>query len=104
LLLIEVTTANTTNATMKAQAILTKGMLALLSLLAFTEAAETRGNKVLLRNVQTLTLKKGLKTSHRRVSALPQLNCIGGSGKPFYEIDVSFLFFKTSSFKSHYLI
>jgi hypothetical protein len=76
---------------MKAQAILTKGMLAFLSLLVFTKAAETRGNKVLLRNVQSLTLKKGLQTSHRRVSATPQLKCIGGSGKPFYEVDVSYL-------------
>jgi hypothetical protein len=74
---------------MKAQSIFTKGALALVSLLAIAEAAETRGNKVLLRNVQSLTLKKDLKTSHRRVSAVSQLKCIGGSGKPHYEIDVS---------------
>lgn len=72
---------------MKIQSILAAAP-ALLSLLAITEAAETRGNKVLLRNVQSLTLKKGAKTSHRRSSAVPQLNCIGGSGKPHYEVDV----------------
>lgn len=80
---------------MKAQSILIKGILALLSLFALIEAAETRGHKVFLRNVQSLTLKKGLKTSHRRVAAVPQLNCIGGSGKPHYEVDVSF---QSSSF------
>lgn len=66
-----------------------KAVPALLGLLAITEAAETRQSKVLLRNIQTLTLKKGLQTSHRRVESVPQLNCIGGSGKPHYEVDVS---------------
>lgn len=40
------------------------------------EAANTRssnGNKVKLSNVQSLTLRKGLETSHRRVSAMPQV-------------------------------
>ncbi|KAF2012774.1 DUF1183-domain-containing protein [Aaosphaeria arxii CBS 175.79] len=46
------------------------------------------GNKVKLSNVQSLTLRKDMKTSHRRVSAIPQLNCIGGSGRGLYEIDV----------------
>lgn len=76
---------------MKAQSILIKAVSALLGLLAITEAAETRQSKVLLKNIQSLTLKKGLLTSHRRVEAVPQLNCIGGSGKPHYEVDVSYL-------------
>ncbi|CAI6333426.1 unnamed protein product [Periconia digitata] len=42
--------------------------------------------KVKLSNVQSLTLRKDLKTSHRRVSPLPQ--CIGGSAKGLYDIDV----------------
>ncbi|KAF2750110.1 DUF1183-domain-containing protein [Sporormia fimetaria CBS 119925] len=46
------------------------------------------GNKVKLSNVQSLTLRKGMQTSHRRVSAIPQLKCIGGSAKGLYEIDV----------------
>ncbi|KAF2181678.1 DUF1183-domain-containing protein [Zopfia rhizophila CBS 207.26] len=46
------------------------------------------GNKIKLSNVQSLTLRKGLKTSHRRVSAIPQLKCIGGSAKGLYEVDV----------------
>lgn len=31
------------------------------------------GNKVKLSSVQSLTLRKGLKTSHRRVPAVPQV-------------------------------
>ncbi|PVI07592.1 DUF1183-domain-containing protein [Periconia macrospinosa] len=44
--------------------------------------------KVKLSNVQSLTLRKGLQTSHRRVSSIPQLKCIGGSAKGLYDIDV----------------
>lgn len=32
------------------------------------------GEKILLSKVQTLTLRHGLKTSHRRVPALPQVS------------------------------
>ncbi|KAF2474116.1 DUF1183-domain-containing protein [Lindgomyces ingoldianus] len=46
------------------------------------------GQKIKLSNVQSLTLRKGLETSHRRVPALPQLKCIGGSAKGLYEVDV----------------
>lgn len=35
---------------------------------------KTEGQKVLLSNVQTLTLRHDLKTSHRRVAAVPQVN------------------------------
>ncbi|QDS70081.1 hypothetical protein FKW77_004798 [Venturia effusa] len=73
---------------MKPRSILIKAVSALLGLLAMTEAADTRQNKVLLKNIQSLTLKKGLQTSHRRVASVPQLKCIGGSGKPYYEVDV----------------
>ena len=38
--------------------------------------------------MKSLTLRKDLKTSHNRVSAVPQLNCIGGTAKGFYDIDV----------------
>ncbi|KAI1955767.1 hypothetical protein LOZ58_006648 [Ophidiomyces ophidiicola] len=36
-------------------------------------------NAVLLSNIQTLTLYSNRKTSHRRVSAIPQLTCVGPS-------------------------
>ncbi|OCL14768.1 hypothetical protein AOQ84DRAFT_384483 [Glonium stellatum] len=45
-------------------------------------------NSVLLSNVQSLTLRKDVKTSHRRVPAIPQLKCIGGNAKSLYEVDV----------------
>jgi len=66
---------------------------ALLTLSAFTgetEAARGSGatNSVLLSNVKTLTLRKDLRTSHRRVSAIPQLRCVGGNAKDLYDIDV----------------
>ena len=37
--------------------------------------------KVLLRDVQVLTLRNGQMTTGRRSSPVPQLNCIGGSAK-----------------------
>ena len=43
---------------------------------------------VLLSSVKSLTLRKDLKTTHNRVSAVPQLQCVGGSAKGLYEIDV----------------
>ncbi|KAF2790814.1 DUF1183-domain-containing protein [Melanomma pulvis-pyrius CBS 109.77] len=46
------------------------------------------GNKIKLSNVQSLTLRSGLKTSHRRVPAMPQLSCVGGSARGLYEVDV----------------
>ncbi|KAL5121697.1 hypothetical protein ACEQ8H_000384 [Pleosporales sp. CAS-2024a] len=59
------------------------------ALLAASGAAALRsGSKVKLSNVQSLTFRKDLMTSHRRVSAIPQLKCIGGSGRGHYEIDV----------------
>ncbi|KAL8734922.1 MAG: hypothetical protein Q9166_001274 [cf. Caloplaca sp. 2 TL-2023] len=49
---------------------------------------KSEGQKVLLSNVQTLTLRHDLKTSHRRVSAVPQLKCIGGNAKGLYNVDI----------------
>ncbi|KAF2115061.1 hypothetical protein BDV96DRAFT_493832 [Lophiotrema nucula] len=46
------------------------------------------GSKIKLSNVQSLTLRKDQMTSHRRVPALPQLKCIGGSAKGLYDVDV----------------
>ncbi|KAL6708211.1 hypothetical protein ACN47E_003395 [Coniothyrium glycines] len=46
------------------------------------------GSKVKLSSVQSLTLRKDMKTSHRRVEAIPQLNCVGGSGRGLYDVDV----------------
>ncbi|KAF2841740.1 DUF1183-domain-containing protein, partial [Patellaria atrata CBS 101060] len=53
-----------------------------------SSAARKPSNSVLLSNIKTLTLRKGLKTSHRRVPAVPQLQCVGGSAKGIYEVDV----------------
>ncbi|KAF2004405.1 DUF1183-domain-containing protein [Amniculicola lignicola CBS 123094] len=60
------------------------------ALLATSAFALRSGNskKTKLSNVQSLTLRKDLMTSHRRVSAIPQLRCIGGSGRGLYEADV----------------
>ena len=61
-------------------------MLALTTITTF--AARKSAESVLLSNVKTLTLRKDLKTSHNRVSAVPQLACVGGTAKGFYEIDI----------------
>ena len=62
-------------------------LLALLSLFEPSIAARTKPEKVLLSNIRTLTLRKDAKTSHNRVSAIPQLTCVGGTAKGLYEID-----------------
>lgn len=61
-----------------------------LLILTLTTASRARKSpeSVLLSSVKTLTLRKDLKTTHNRVSAVPQLNCVGGTGKGLYEIDV----------------
>ncbi|KAF1981304.1 DUF1183-domain-containing protein [Aulographum hederae CBS 113979] len=63
-------------------------LAALAAFNSFTEAATKPKNSVLLSNVKTLTVYNGKETSHRRVSALPQLNCIGGNGRGLFEVDV----------------
>ncbi|KAI9799687.1 MAG: hypothetical protein M1825_004422 [Sarcosagium campestre] len=52
------------------------------------EASKVPEKAVLLSNVKTLTLRKDLKTSHRRVSAIPQLRCVGGDARGLYDVDV----------------
>ncbi|KAI9847799.1 MAG: hypothetical protein M1837_001692 [Sclerophora amabilis] len=64
---------------------------ALLAVSAFTDdatASKKSSNSVLLSSVKTLTLRKDLKTSHRRVSAVPQLKCVGGNARGLYDVDV----------------
>lgn len=54
-------------------------LTAILASLAFTSpaaAATKPKNAILLSEVQSLTLRSGAKTTHRRVSASPQLKCI----------------------------
>ncbi|KAJ4353873.1 uncharacterized protein N0V89_005603 [Didymosphaeria variabile] len=51
-------------------------------------ASALRSDKVKLSKIQSLTLRKDQQTSHRRVSAIPQLKCIGGSARGLYEVDV----------------
>lgn len=47
-----------------------------------------RSDKVKLSKIQSLTLREDQQTSHRRVSAIPQLKCIGGSARGLYDVDV----------------
>ncbi|KAI9683101.1 MAG: hypothetical protein M1829_005892 [Trizodia sp. TS-e1964] len=63
-------------------------LFAVSGLIATADAVKKPSNSVLLSNVKTLTLRKDLKTSNRRVSAIPQLKCIGGNAKGLYEIDI----------------
>jgi hypothetical protein len=59
------------------------------ALLAASGAEALRsGSKVKLSNVQSLTLRKDQQTSARRVDPIPQLKCIGGSGRGLFEPDV----------------
>ncbi|KAL9124533.1 MAG: hypothetical protein Q9217_006145 [Psora testacea] len=50
--------------------------------------ARQQAERVLLSDVKSLTLRKGFKTAHNRVSPIPQLKCVGGTAKGLYEIDV----------------
>ncbi|OCK85480.1 DUF1183-domain-containing protein [Lepidopterella palustris CBS 459.81] len=63
-------------------------LLASSTLVGSASAARKPANSVLLSNVQTLTLRKDAKTSHRRVSAIPQLKCTGGNARGLYEIEI----------------
>ena len=52
--------------------------------------------KVLLRDVQVLTLKSGQMTTGRRSSPVPQLKCVGGSAQGQFNpqaVQVSYFFF-----------
>ncbi|MCJ1275641.1 hypothetical protein MMC21_003444 [Puttea exsequens] len=57
-------------------------------LLLISTVSAVKREKVLLSNVKSLTLRKELKTTHNRVSAVPQLKCIGGTAQGLYDIDV----------------
>lgn len=61
----------------------------LITALAASSFAKTTKDKgaVLLSKVRSLTLRDGYETSHRRVSALPQLNCVGGNAKGLYNVE-----------------
>jgi hypothetical protein len=60
------------------------------AILAFaTTPIDARKNDaILLSTVKSLTLRDGQDTTHRRVSALPQLKCVGGNAKGLYNVDV----------------
>lgn len=60
----------------------------LLALAPSSLAKNKKNDAVLLSSVKSLTLRDGQHTSHRRVPALPQLNCVGGNAKGLYDVDV----------------
>lgn len=59
----------------------------LLSVLS-SSTARKQPERVLLSSIKSLTLRSGLRTTHNRVSAIPQLKCSGGSAQGLYDIDV----------------
>lgn len=61
-------------------------ILLFIAILTLTTAVKTP-QKILLSNVKTLTLREDVPTTHRRVSAVPQLSCIGGVCD-LYTVDV----------------
>lgn len=60
----------------------------LLACLTAAKSYTKSKDAVLLSNVRSLTLTNGKKTTARRVSAIPQLTCVGGNAKGLYDIDV----------------
>ena len=62
----------------------------LLTLFLLTSFSTCRKSpeRVLLSSVRALTLRKDLLTTHNRVSAVPQLKCIGGNAKGLYDVDL----------------
>ncbi|KAG4030292.1 hypothetical protein MFRU_012g00360 [Monilinia fructicola] len=61
-------------------------LLELLTFTPLTLAAKPK-NAILLSKVKSLTLRDNAKTSHRRVSAVPQLSC-SGPGCQYYKVDI----------------
>lgn len=51
----------------------------ILALLCNRGTASADANRVLLRDITSLTLQRGEYTSGRRSSPVPQLECIGGT-------------------------
>lgn len=60
--------------TMRYLCFLYPALLASSALVGIVEGVRKPANSVLLSNVQSLTLRKDLKTSHRRVPAIPQVS------------------------------
>ncbi|KAF2095064.1 DUF1183-domain-containing protein [Rhizodiscina lignyota] len=74
---------------MKALPSIYAALLALLAFSATTNATKPPSSKaVLLSNIQSLTLRKDKLTTHRRVSAIPQLKCVGGNGRGKFDVDI----------------
>lgn len=63
-------------------------LLALLSGLNLTHALRKPSDSVLLSKISSLTLRSGQKTSARRSSPIPQLQCSGGNARGLYDVDV----------------
>jgi hypothetical protein len=65
-------------------------LIALLSSLNLTHALRKGqpSNSVLLSKISSLTLRANQKTSARRSSPIPQLQCTGGNAKGLYDVDV----------------
>jgi hypothetical protein len=51
-------------------------------------AGQKPGQKILLSQIDTLTLRSDQLTKGRRVAPIPQLKCVGGDGMGKYEVDV----------------
>lgn len=64
-------------------------VLALLALSSpqLASGARTPSDAVLLSNIKSLTLRGDKMTTARRVAAVPQLNCVGGSARGLYDVD-----------------
>jgi len=62
----------------------------LLALVPLIDAARSSkaDSAILLSKVRTLTLYGDKQTTHRRVSAIPQLACVGGNGCKHHEVDL----------------
>ncbi|KAK9249196.1 hypothetical protein V1506DRAFT_527301 [Lipomyces tetrasporus] len=62
--------------------------LVLILALPHSTSAFGADKKGLLSNVQTLTLRKGVMTTGRRLKRIPQLQVVGGDAKGLYEVEV----------------
>ncbi|TKX25618.1 putative SOCE-associated regulatory factor of calcium homoeostasis [Elsinoe australis] len=58
-----------------------------LGAITLAEAGKS-SDAILLSKVKTLTLQNGKQTSHRRVTPIPQLKCVGGNARNYGEVDV----------------
>lgn len=67
---------------------LTPAILLFLSAPSLAKSFSKSKDAVLLSKVRSLTLLADKPTSHRRVSSIPQLTCVGGNAKGLYNVDV----------------